>query len=164
MQMSTMSRSVAREVVEVVDDGPDADLATVAARPASMSQIASTLARELKVGFDVDDRRFPGRLLRTLAGRHGAGSGGRFPAIRSAFAWAVRASSMALKQWACGMAVSVRFRTSSRQLARRRQIGAGAIDVARALAVDEEQVVAAGPAGDVDVFPELDVALGADDE
>ncbi len=38
-----------------------------------------------------------------------------------------------------------------------------AVDVLRAFAIDEEEVVAAGPAGDVDVLAQLDVALGAED-
>ena len=36
--------------------------------------------------------------------------------------------------------------------------------MADALAVDEEQMIAARPAGDVDVFPELDRAFGAENE
>ena len=38
-----------------------------------------------------------------------------------------------------------------------------AVDVARLLLVDEEQVAAAGPAGDVDVLADLDEAVGAED-
>ena len=44
-----------------------------------------------------------------------------------------------------------------------RQIDVRAVDVARLLLIDEEQMVAAGPAGDIDVFAQLDVAVGAED-
>jgi hypothetical protein len=36
-----------------------------------------------------------------------------------------------------------------------------AVDMAGAGAIDQEDVIGAGPAGDIDIFPELDRALGA---
>src|SRR5258708_38438460 len=38
-----------------------------------------------------------------------------------------------------------------------------AVDVVRSLLVDDEEMVAARPSGDVDILPQLDVAVGAED-
>src|SRR4051812_8327249 len=38
-----------------------------------------------------------------------------------------------------------------------------AVDVVRPLLIDDEEMIAAGPAGDVDVLAKLDVAVGAED-
>ena len=81
----------------------------------------------------------------------------------SAMACAVSASSMAVKQRACGIAVSVRSRTSRDELA-----AVGQFDVVEQsmrctpFAVDEDEMVDARPPGDVDIFAQLDVALGAE--
>ncbi len=66
---------------------------------------------------------------------------------------------MARKQWAWDMAVSVRLRTSSRRLGAVGQGLRGGVDVAGAIGVGEEEVVAARAALDVDVLAELDGAL-----
>ena len=71
---------------------------------------------------------------------------------------------MARKQWSWGMAVSVRFEDVVAEL---RAVGQGlarAVDVAGALGVGQEEMVAARAALDVDVLAELDGALGADEE
>ena len=39
------------------------------------------------------------------------------------------------------------------------QRGIGTIDIARAVLVNEEQVILAGPPGDVDMSPQLDIAF-----
>ena len=43
------------------------------------------------------------------------------------------------------------------------QLDAAAIDPRHGLAVDQEQVIDAGLAGDIDVFAQLEIALGAED-
>ena len=82
--------------------------------------------------------------------------------MRAARFWASSTSSVARKQCACVIAVSVRLRVVD-ELVAVRQRHAGAVDVARLLLVDEEQVAPAGPPGDVDVLADLDEAVGAED-
>jgi hypothetical protein len=70
---------------------------------------------------------------------------------------------MARKVCACGIAGLGPVDDVRDQARTERQLDVLAVDVARLLAVDNEEMVAAGTAGDVDVLPQLDVALGAED-
>ena len=94
--------------------------------------------------------------------RHRAGH--RANPLRVASRWACRASRITSKVWDCGQAVSVRWPDVVHEVGVVGQLDVGAVDALRAGAVDDEQVVTARAAGDVDVLAELDVALGAEDD
>ena len=88
----------------------------------------------------------------------------RLPAARGAPAPAPRAPArMRGSTCACGIAVSVRWRMSSSSCGPKGSAHVAAIDVARLLPIDQEEVVAAGSTADVDVLAQLDVAVGAED-
>ena len=63
---------------------------------------------------------------------------------RAAIAWACRANSITLKQWACGMARSGAIQHVGDQVCGIGQVGIAAIDVAGLPLIDQEQMIRAG--------------------